>query len=193
MDEKYELITLFDEPMLYTDWRIPDSEVPKGLYKYEIRHDDDQKGDMAEVCNHIWVNFMGTVLSKKPIEDKKIGEDVYDTIEGIPIELDDYNYTGDVVTVDEYLRNYCSLSLSGLEAAGVLVEEEENIADYDEKLKACTTACSLINLLDSINDAEFVDEVISCISSNDAFSLGQLAAQFTGKNHEYDEYDEEDE
>lgn len=97
------------------------------------------------------------------------------------------------MTVDEYLRNYYSLSISALEAVGVLVEEEKNIADYDEKLKACTTACNLINILDSINDAEFVDEVISCISSNDAFSLGQLAAQFIGKNHEYDEYDEEDE
>lgn len=190
MEEKYELITLFDEPMLYTDWRLDDSEVPEGLHKYEIRYDDDQKGDMVEVCNHILVNFMGTVLSKKPIEDKKIGEDVYDTVTGIPIELDDYNYIGDIMTVDEYLRDYCGLSISALEAAGVLAEEEENIADYDEKLKACATACNLINLLDSINDAEFVDEVVSCISSNDAFSLGQLAAQFIGKNHEYDEEDE---
>ena len=179
MKTEYELITLFGMPMLFADWRIADSEVPDRLYKYEVRHDDDQRGYMCEISNHILVNFLGTVLSKNIVRDEVSGADIGDTGVGITIGLDDYNYTGDTLTVEEYLENYTNL----LDES----QADEGIVDSTEKLKACTTACSLINLLDSINDSEFVDEVINCVANNDAFTRGQLITRSTGQNNAYSE------
>ena len=182
MEEKYELITLFGKPMLYSCWRVSDEEVPEGLHKYEVRYDDDQNGDMAEVSNHILVNFMGTILSKSIIENKQIGSDIYDTVSGIPIEPDDYSYDGDLLTIEEYLENYPILLDESQIETDMLTEEDEIVDDGSRlsKLSACTIACNLLSVLDSINDAEFVDEVINCVVSNDAFVLGQLASQFIG-------------
>lgn len=169
MEEKYELMMLFGEPVLYCDWRIPNEEVPCGLHKYEIQHDDE--GNMSQIRNSILIDFMGTVLSKKAIEDQTIDGTVYSTACGIPLSIEDYNYVGSFHTAKEYNESYAVL-------IGETKEPWELPEDKHSKLSACTTACRLMVILDSIEDAEFVDKVIGYVSSNDAFSLGQLAAEF---------------
>ena len=41
IDEKYDLVEVFGEPMLFTCSRIELNTVPQGLYVYEVRHDDE--------------------------------------------------------------------------------------------------------------------------------------------------------
>lgn len=42
--ERFELVEVFDRPMLFTCLRVDRNTVPKGLYLYEVRNDDDQCG-----------------------------------------------------------------------------------------------------------------------------------------------------
>ena len=66
MNEKYDLITLFGQPMLTTCMRINRNIVPDGLHCYDLRHGDD--GNACSVEAHVTVNHYGTVLCKEPID-----------------------------------------------------------------------------------------------------------------------------
>lgn len=52
----------------FTDERVqlPDDS---GIYKYEVRHDN---GDPIELCEHVAVDFYGTILSLEPIALPKV-------------------------------------------------------------------------------------------------------------------------
>ena len=41
MTEDFEEITVFNKTALFTNIRIDKATVPKGLYMYEVRHNDD--------------------------------------------------------------------------------------------------------------------------------------------------------
>ena len=47
--ETFESVTVLDKPMLFTCARIDRDTVPKGMYLYEVRHDDDQRGDPVQI------------------------------------------------------------------------------------------------------------------------------------------------
>lgn len=64
MQETYEEIRLFGKPALFTPCRIDRATVPKGLHRYEIRHDDDCRGEAVELAHGIMVNHWGTVLMR---------------------------------------------------------------------------------------------------------------------------------
>ena len=64
----YEVIKLFGKKVLFTSERIRDSDLPKGIYKYEVRHDDECQGIMCEIAKRIFVNHWGTILSKEEID-----------------------------------------------------------------------------------------------------------------------------
>ena len=68
LNASYEQIRLFDKKVLFTSERIRDSDLPKGIYKYEIRHDDECQGEMVEISKRILVNHRGTILSNKEID-----------------------------------------------------------------------------------------------------------------------------
>ncbi len=40
-DESYELIEILDKPALFSNGRISESELPEGLYKYDLRSGDE--------------------------------------------------------------------------------------------------------------------------------------------------------
>lgn len=67
LNASYEQIRLFGKKVLFTSERIRDSDLPKGINKYEIRHDDDCQGEMVEIAKRILVNHWGTILSKEEI------------------------------------------------------------------------------------------------------------------------------
>ena len=56
------------------------------------------------------VNHWGTVLSKEKFEPREQGGRVFTTAEGIDMDEDDYNYTGETLSVSEYLEKYDELS-----------------------------------------------------------------------------------
>ena len=66
--ERFELVEVFDRPMLFTCLRVDRNTVPKGLYLYEVRNDDDQCGIPVEIGLWIMVNHWGTLLSATPIK-----------------------------------------------------------------------------------------------------------------------------
>ena len=101
-NEEFEKITLFDEPMLFTNARCDRETLPKGMYMYEIRHDDDCQGDPCEIAKFIMVNHWGTVISNKPVRLTQ------QTVSGKPYRLidseKDWNYEGETQTLKEYMN-----------------------------------------------------------------------------------------
>lgn len=88
--EKYEIVTLFNEPVLFANYRL-DRNNPelRGLYVYDIRHDDECQGIPCEVAPFIMINHWGTIISKQPIKPQFIEED-------------DWNYEDGHLTIEEY-------------------------------------------------------------------------------------------
>ena len=101
-EEVFENVTVFDQPMLFTCERCDKSTLPRGMYMYEIRHDDDMQGIPCEIAEWILVNHWGTVISNKPIaltEQLSNGKK-YRLIN----DKTDWNYEGTEQTLAEYMR-----------------------------------------------------------------------------------------
>lgn len=105
MPQKYEAVIIFNKPMLFTNLRIEDKDVPDGMYRYDIR-DGGMDGNMCELKDYVAVNHWGTVLSKEAIEPRIINGEEMTSVNGILMTDDDYNYTGEEFTTQEYLDNY---------------------------------------------------------------------------------------
>jgi hypothetical protein len=65
---KYQEVTLFGKPALFTECRINRATVPKDVHRYEIRHGDEDWGEPVELAHGIGVNYYGTVLTREPIQ-----------------------------------------------------------------------------------------------------------------------------
>lgn len=100
MEETYIEIFLFGKPALFNDMRIERESVPKGLYQYEVRHDDDGCGDPVQIANGIMVNHFGTILTREPL---KLPADGYLDID--PEKDWDWG-TGDNFTIQEFLEKF---------------------------------------------------------------------------------------
>lgn len=71
-DDEYELIEIEDLPALFTNERITDADIPKGMYCYHLRHDDT--GNFCAIEKNVTVNHAGSIITKEPIE---LGEQGY--------------------------------------------------------------------------------------------------------------------
>ena len=67
MEEHFEEITVLDKPALFTGIRIERDTVPKGLYLYEVRGDDDGGGDPVQIARGIMVNHFGSIITREAI------------------------------------------------------------------------------------------------------------------------------
>lgn len=103
MEETYEEVTVLGHLMLFTDTRIDPSTVPKGMYRYEVRHDDDQQGIPRQIANWILVNFWGTLISNSPIHLEK-NEARNNAFRDIG--MDDWNYEGADSTLQSYMETH---------------------------------------------------------------------------------------
>ena len=104
LETTFEEVTVFGIPMMFTCLRVNHQTVPKGLYLYEVRHDDDMQGIPSQIGEWILVNHWGTLLSNKPLklEPNFDGSNAYCNIDA---ELD-WNYEGENITVEEYLSRH---------------------------------------------------------------------------------------
>ena len=82
MKIEYEPFYLFGHDCLYTDKRIDRHSVPKGMYAYDIRYDDD--GDPSMLEKNVAGHFYGTVILNQSISLGKYGCKA--------IRLDDYGF-----------------------------------------------------------------------------------------------------
>ena len=91
----FEEVEIFEKPALFTCLRIDSRTVPNGIYKYEVRHDDDMQGIACQLGRRIVVNHWGTLLTREPIELDKDGFK--------NLTEEDLNYaTGDCRTLKQY-------------------------------------------------------------------------------------------
>ena len=105
--ESYELIEILDKPALFSNGRISQSELPEGLYKYDLRSGDET--DFLTLEKSVMVNHAGTVILKEPFE---FGDKDY-----IPLDEDSVpNFTGEQMTLDEFRqRNFEeSITMGGM-------------------------------------------------------------------------------
>ena len=91
----FEEVEIFEKPALFTCLRIDSRTVPNGIYKYEVRHDDDMQGIACQLGRRIVVNHWGTLLTREPIE---LDKDGFKTL-----TEEDLNYApGDCRTLKQY-------------------------------------------------------------------------------------------
>lgn len=102
--ENFEIVTVFDYPMLFTCLRCDRSTIPKGMYLYEVRHDDDSQGIPCEIADRITVNHWGTLISNRPIRltERPEGQKPYRLIN----EETDWNYLGEFCSLQEYMSKF---------------------------------------------------------------------------------------
>ena len=101
---KFEVVTVLDIPMLFTCCRVDRDTVPESLHVYEVRHDDDMRGDPVEISDWIRVNYWGTLVTSKPIRLDRHPK-TFRTYREIDPEAD-WNYEGYELTVKQYMDRY---------------------------------------------------------------------------------------
>lgn len=102
MKEVFEEVAVLGKPMLFTPCRIERGTVPQGLYMYEVRHDDDCRGDPVQIAKWVMVNHWGTLISSTPI-----WLDSYKTENNAFRDIDsekDWHYEGVDSTIKEYIK-----------------------------------------------------------------------------------------
>ena len=102
--ERYEVITLFGQTVLFTDSRIKPDTVPKGMYLYEVRHADENPFDPCQIGKGIWANHFGTVITNQPIrvEPSPVTGNAYRDFDA----KTDWNYKGEYSTLQEYMQEH---------------------------------------------------------------------------------------
>lgn len=94
-EEVFDLLELFGYTVLFTCMRVDRETIPKGLYVYDVRHDDDCSGKISEIKPHIIINHWGTIICKVPIEMTDIGCKF--------VEEGDYGYMGETCKLSDFI------------------------------------------------------------------------------------------
>lgn len=95
MEEPFDRIELFGKPGLYSDGRLADSEVPEGLYRYDLRGSDFDPGQPVTVEKKVVVNHAASVLMAEEID---LGKDGW-----LHLGEEGLNFLGDALTVREFM------------------------------------------------------------------------------------------
>lgn len=67
LDDKFDAVEVCDVKGVFTDERIAEQDVPKGLYKYDLRY-SDEIGEFTSIEKNVIANHGGTVLLKEPLD-----------------------------------------------------------------------------------------------------------------------------
>ena len=100
-NRKYEVVKLFDKYALFSSTRIKKEDVPKGMYKYDLRA-DDIGWEVIEVNRSIMVHHFGTIITNTPILKKN--QHYLDVDE----EKGEFGFEPNSLTVKEYLQKHKS-------------------------------------------------------------------------------------
>lgn len=105
---RYELVMLLGKPMLFTSDRVKKEDVPEGLIRYEIRHDDT--GVPCEIKDSVFADYYGAVLAKEAVSPRERDGVIQTTRDGIDFAYDDgFLYIDIGYDVDQYLAQYDTL------------------------------------------------------------------------------------
>lgn len=67
-EQTYQEITIMGQPALFTELRIDRATVPEDVYRYELRHSDEDWNEPVELSRSIAVNYYGTALTREPFQ-----------------------------------------------------------------------------------------------------------------------------
>ena len=96
---EYDEVETFGVPALFVNGRVSASEIPCGLFRYDLRGSDDDPGQPAAVENHVGVNHAGTLITAKPLPVPKNGF--------LPLtEEDGLDFTGKELTMLAFRREH---------------------------------------------------------------------------------------
>ena len=92
-DEEFEIIEVEGQSALFTNSRMTDANIPKGLHCYHLRHGDD--GSFCSLEKSVTVDHGGSVIVREPI---KLGENGCISLnnENAP------NFTGETTLMEEF-------------------------------------------------------------------------------------------
>lgn len=96
-NDEYELIEIFGKPALFTNERMHLSDIPQGLYKCDVRGDDETTGGFAELAPCVQVNHFGTIITDEPIDFGKEGYIVLN-------DKTEPNFMGNSLTMEQYMQ-----------------------------------------------------------------------------------------
>ena len=100
--EEYEIIEIAGKTGLFTNSRITNDDIPKGLYCYHLRQSDDGER-FSSLENIVTINHGGSVITKESIE---LGEKGYISLN----ENTELNFLGELTTITEYFQGSAELS-----------------------------------------------------------------------------------
>ncbi len=95
-DEEFEIIEIEGKTALFTNSRMTDADIPKGLHCYHLRYGDD--GDFCTLEKNVTVNHAGSVIVREPME---LGENGCISLnsENAP------NFTGETTLMEDFFTN----------------------------------------------------------------------------------------
>lgn len=95
-EERYELIEVYGQRALFSEGHISDSDIPDGMYHYDLREGDGFRTYFASIEPNVRFDFAGSIITREPIN---FGTDGY-------VELDcetEPNFFGEELTLNEFI------------------------------------------------------------------------------------------
>ena len=96
-DRSYDEIEIFGQPALFSNGRLTD--VPEGLFRYDLRGSDYDPGEPICVERNVVVNHAASIITAKPIELPEDGRIFLTEENGI-------NFVGGEMTIREFFREH---------------------------------------------------------------------------------------
>jgi len=99
MTEYFDEVTILNKPALFTCLRIDRNTVPSGYNAYDVRHDDNCRGNAVELERFVLANHWGTLITNEEISLRHDGF--------LRIKPRDINYSaGDCQSMKEFMEKY---------------------------------------------------------------------------------------
>ncbi len=95
----YQEVEIFDQPALFSNWRLTDKDVPDGLFRYDLRGSDDDPGEPIAVERDVMVNHAASIITAKPLELPEEGYCLFTEDEGL-------NFTGGEISVRQFMQEH---------------------------------------------------------------------------------------
>ncbi|MBR3936186.1 MAG: DUF3846 domain-containing protein [Oscillospiraceae bacterium] len=139
--EIFENVTVLGKPMIFTNLRIDRNTVPKGMYAYDVRHDDDMQGEPCEIAPFILVNHWGTIISNTPLDFNKEHDElkpvnagqVKDGITVLKVEAYKKPYvktiSGSLESLQREVEGYIEVTYPFFDEVAIICNEEGKIND----------------------------------------------------------------
>ena len=96
-DQSYQEIEIFGQPALFSNWRLTD--VPEGLFRYDLRGSDYDPGEPICVERNVVVNHAASIITAKPIELPEDGRIILTEENGI-------NFMGSEMTIRDFFHDH---------------------------------------------------------------------------------------